>query len=99
MHRAAALLAHAKESIRKARPELKRVTIAGDFRRGCELVGDLAIVVQPAKSDQTWMPSAEGLQVRVSDRIRRRCSRQEPGTVEKDFLVNRVFVVALLGCP
>ncbi|MCK1758066.1 DNA polymerase/3'-5' exonuclease PolX [Bradyrhizobium sp. 137] len=68
LHRAAALLAHAKESIRKARPEFKRVTIAGDFRRGCELVGDLAIVAEAAKSDKTWMPSAEGLQVRVSDR-------------------------------
>ncbi|WP_245509651.1 DNA polymerase/3'-5' exonuclease PolX [Bradyrhizobium vignae] len=68
LHRAAALLAHAKESIRKARPELKRVTIAGDFRRGCELVGDLAIVAGAAKSDRTAMPSAEGLQVRVSDR-------------------------------
>jgi len=44
LHRAAALLAHASESIGKARPELKRVTIAGDFRRGCELVGDLTIV-------------------------------------------------------
>jgi len=34
LHRAAALLAHAKDSLRKARPELKRVTVAGDFRRG-----------------------------------------------------------------
>jgi DNA polymerase (family 10) len=33
LHRAAALLAHAKDSIRKSRPELKRVTIAGDFVR------------------------------------------------------------------
>lgn len=68
LHRAAALLAHAQDSIRKSRPELKRVTIAGDFRRGCELVGDLAIVAEAANSDKTWMPPAEGLQVRVSDR-------------------------------
>jgi DNA polymerase (family 10) len=68
LHRAAALLAHAKESIRKARPELKRVTIAGDFRRGCELVADLAIVAEAAKPDKMSTPSAEGLQVRVSDR-------------------------------
>ncbi|MDA9438732.1 DNA polymerase [Bradyrhizobium sp. CCBAU 51745] len=68
LHRAAALLAHAKDSIRKARPDLKRVTIAGDFRRGCELVSDLAIVAEAAKSDKKPMPSAEGLQVRVSDR-------------------------------
>ncbi|KRQ01801.1 DNA polymerase [Bradyrhizobium yuanmingense] len=68
LHRAAALLAHAKESIRKARPELKRVTIAGDFRRGCELVGDLTIVAEAAKAEKTSTQSAEGLQVRVSDR-------------------------------
>jgi len=68
LHRAAALLAHAKDSIRKSRPELKRVTIAGDFRRGCELVGDLAIVAEAAKPDKTSTPSADGLQIRVSDR-------------------------------
>lgn len=68
LHRAAALLAHAKDSIRKARPELRRVTIAGDFRRGCELVGDLAIVAEAAKVEKTSMQSAEGLQIRVSDR-------------------------------
>jgi len=43
LHRAAALLAHAKDSLRKARPELKRITVAGDFRRGCELVGELMV--------------------------------------------------------
>ncbi|MEY9127616.1 helix-hairpin-helix domain-containing protein [Bradyrhizobium yuanmingense] len=68
LHRAAALLAQAKDSIRKSRPELKRVTIAGDFRRGCELVGDLAIVAEAAKPDNTSTPSADGLQIRVSDR-------------------------------
>lgn len=68
LHRAAALLAHAKDSIRKSRPELKHVTIAGDFRRGCELVGDLAIVAEAAKPDKTSTPSADGLQIRVSDR-------------------------------
>lgn len=68
LHRAAALLAHAKDTIRKSRPELKRVTIAGDFRRGRELVGDLAIVAEAAKPDKSPMPSADGLQIRVSDR-------------------------------
>ncbi|SFJ60505.1 DNA polymerase/3'-5' exonuclease PolX [Bradyrhizobium sp. Gha] len=68
LHRAAALLAHAKDSIRKSRPELKRVTIAGDFRRGCELVGDLAIVAEAAKTDKSPEPLANGLQISVSDR-------------------------------
>src|SRR3569623_1453324 len=68
LHRAAALLAHAKDSIRKSRPELKRVPIAGDFRRGCEQVGEHTVLAGAPKPDKTSMPSAEGLQVRVSDR-------------------------------
>src|SRR4051794_13939787 len=69
LHRAAALLAHAKDSLRKARPELKRVTIAGDFRRGCELVGNLAIVAESAKIKEAANASAaDGLQIRLSDR-------------------------------
>ena len=69
LHRAAALLAHAKDSLRKARPELKRVTVAGDFRRGCELVGDLTIVAEAPKIAKTSKASAvDGLQIRLSDR-------------------------------
>ncbi|MET4717322.1 DNA polymerase (family 10) [Bradyrhizobium japonicum] len=69
LHRAAALLAHAKDSLLKAQPELKRVTIAGDFRRGCELVGDLTIVAEMPKIAKTSKaPAADGLQIRVSDR-------------------------------
>ena len=69
LHRAAALLAHAKDSIRKSRPELKRVTIAGDFRRGCELVGDLAIVAEAPETAKAPNTSPDdGLQIRLSDR-------------------------------
>ncbi|QOZ71094.1 DNA polymerase/3'-5' exonuclease PolX [Bradyrhizobium arachidis] len=69
LHRAAALLAHAKDSLRKARPDLKRVTIAGDFRRGCELVGNLTIVAEAANAGRTPKTSAaNGLQIRVSNR-------------------------------
>ena len=68
VHRAAALLAHAKDSLRKARPELKRVTVAGDFRRGCELVGDLTIVAEAPKTLKAPERSpADGLQIRLSD--------------------------------
>src|SRR5689334_10523435 len=68
LHRAAALLAHAKASLRKTRSDLKRVTIAGDFRRGCELVRDLTIVAEVPQADYTSKASADGLQVRLSDR-------------------------------
>ena len=36
--------AGAKATLERTRPELKNVTIAGDFRRGCELVANLALV-------------------------------------------------------
>jgi DNA polymerase (family 10) len=69
LHRAAALFAHAKDSLRKARPELKRVTVAGDFRRGCELVGELTIVAEAPKVAKTSKASvADGLQIRLTDR-------------------------------
>ncbi|MBV9561980.1 MAG: DNA polymerase/3'-5' exonuclease PolX [Bradyrhizobium sp.] len=68
LHRAAALFGHAKDSIRKFNPELKRVTIAGDFRRGCELVGDLAIVAETPKAAKRPAALADGLQIRLSDR-------------------------------
>src|SRR3954466_15084493 len=65
LHRAAALLEHAKDSLRKARPELKRVTIAGAFRRGFEPGGALAIVAEPAKIEKAGnASSADGLQIR-----------------------------------
>jgi hypothetical protein len=40
MHRAAALLEHAKQILEKAQPEFRHLTIAGGFRRGCELVAE-----------------------------------------------------------
>src|SRR5215211_6815007 len=46
LHRAAALIEHAQASLAKLRPDLKHVTVAGDFRRGCELVADLALVAE-----------------------------------------------------
>ncbi|TIX18661.1 MAG: PHP domain-containing protein, partial [Mesorhizobium sp.] len=44
LHKAAALLEHAILSVKQEHPEFSRVEIAGDFRRGCELVADLALV-------------------------------------------------------
>jgi DNA polymerase (family 10) len=68
LHRAAALLEHAKDSLRSARPDLKRLTVADDFRRGCELVGDLAIVAETPKGGGAPPASAEGLQIHLADR-------------------------------
>jgi DNA polymerase (family X) len=69
LHRAAALLEHATASLRSARPELKRLTIAGDFRRGCELVGDLALVAEaPPSESLPAVLDSSGLKVHLADR-------------------------------
>jgi DNA polymerase (family X) len=46
LHKAAALLEHAASVVKGEHPEYSRIEIAGDFRRGCELVCDLALVAQ-----------------------------------------------------
>jgi DNA polymerase (family 10) len=66
LHRAAALLDHATASLRAARPELKHLTVAGDFRRGCELVRDLAIVAEDAWPGDHDTRSG-GLRVHIAD--------------------------------
>jgi DNA polymerase (family X) len=68
LHRAAALLEHAKAALQKARPELKHLTAAGDFRRGCELVADLALVAETAKPEDAPALGSGGLEVHLADR-------------------------------
>jgi DNA polymerase (family X) len=51
MHRAAELIASAEKNLLRAMPDIKRIVSAGDFRRGCELVGDLSLVAEEAKVD------------------------------------------------
>lgn len=69
MHRAAALLEHARKTLEKARPKLRRVTIAGDFRRGCELVADLALVAEAPHTDgEPTVLNSSGLKVYLADR-------------------------------
>ena len=57
LHKAAALLEHAIAAIRQQHPEYSRVEIAGDFRRGCELVSDFAVVAE-TKSPSAKEPPA-----------------------------------------
>ena len=44
IHHATALLESAKRNLGHTHPELRGITIAGDLRRQCELVGDLSLV-------------------------------------------------------
>ncbi|WFU75481.1 DNA polymerase/3'-5' exonuclease PolX [Bradyrhizobium sp. CB2312] len=68
LHRAAALLEHGKVSLQNARPDLKHVTFAGDFRRGCELVADLALVAEAQSAEDGQTADAGGLRVHLTDR-------------------------------
>jgi DNA polymerase (family 10) len=69
MHRAAALLQHAKAAVERTQPELRNVTVAGDLRRGCELVADLALVAEaPRPEKKPAAPDSSGLKIYVSDR-------------------------------
>lgn len=52
LHKAAALLEHAAATVKKEHPEYSRIEIAGDFRRGCELVSDLALVAEGKTSTE-----------------------------------------------
>jgi DNA polymerase (family X) len=60
LHRAAALLEHATASLRSGQPELKRLTVAGDFRRGCELVGDFSVVAEGPHPARRQSRTGEG---------------------------------------
>lgn len=44
IHQATALLESAKRNLGHTHPELRSITVAGDLRRQCELVGDLSLV-------------------------------------------------------
>jgi DNA polymerase (family 10) len=71
IHRAAALLDNAAKTLRTARPDLKRIMPAGEFRRGCELVGDLVLVAEAAsrESGPKVLKSGE-LTVQLTDKQR-----------------------------
>ncbi len=63
------VLEHGKVSLQNARPDLKQVTFAGDFRRGCELVADLALVAEAqSPEDGQAALDAGGLKVHLTDR-------------------------------
>jgi DNA polymerase (family X) len=67
LHKAAALLEHAAGVLKREHPDYTRVEIAGDFRRGCELVTDLAIVAE-TKDPSEDHGSSGGLKLVVTDK-------------------------------
>jgi DNA polymerase (family 10) len=67
--RAADLLADAEKALRQTMPELGDIMIAGDLRRGCELVADLALVAVAKGKPRTL--EAAGIAIRVTNASRR----------------------------
>jgi DNA polymerase (family 10) len=67
LHRAAMLLDNAEKQLRRAHPRLKRVTPAGDFRRGCELVSDLALVAETEHASPQTISFGGQLCVHLTD--------------------------------
>jgi DNA polymerase (family X) len=51
--------------LRGAHPELKRITPAGDFRRACELVGELSLVAEAPQVDNGVQRLVSGSQLKV----------------------------------
>src|SRR5205085_2977985 len=72
IHRAAMLLESAQEQLRRSQLGIKNLIPAGDFRRGCELVSDLAIVVETARleGEPRKLLSNSQLNVYVTDKRR-----------------------------
>jgi len=53
IHHAGQLLEAAEFNLRRSHSELKRIALAGDYRSGCELASELAIVAQTPESGTT----------------------------------------------
>jgi DNA polymerase (family 10) len=67
LHRAAALLRSAEQRLRQAQPDLKRITPAGEYRRGCELVSNLSLVVEAHVPEAGTMRSGSQLHIHLTD--------------------------------
>jgi DNA polymerase (family 10) len=72
MHRAAKLLESAQEQLRRSKLDIKQLISAGDFRRGCELVSNLAIVAETTRleGEPRKLLSNSQLSVYVTDKRR-----------------------------
>src|SRR5215204_2900425 len=60
IHHAGQLLEAAEYNLRRSHPELTRISVAGDYRRGCELVSRLALVAQTPEPEQTRVIDLNG---------------------------------------
>jgi DNA polymerase (family X) len=88
IHRAAELLAAAARTLAQSDQGLTEITPAGDFRRGCELVSDLALVAEMSgKGDPHSFKTGE-LSVHITDKdllVSRCCSSRGLKRISRSF--------------
>jgi DNA polymerase (family 10) len=71
IHRAAAAIAYAVKEVERLHPDWQQITPAGEFRRGCELVGALSlVVVDPKLRGKDKIEQGDQLTVRLTSRER-----------------------------
>jgi DNA polymerase (family X) len=67
IHRAAALLNAAQETLINSGMEVNSITPAGDFRRGCELIVDLALVAEISDKEEPHKLKSGDLTIHFTD--------------------------------
>ena len=72
LNRAAGAFAYAQAELERTHPGLTRVTPAGDFRRGCELIGALVLIaVDPyMKGPNDIITAVDNLTIHVTSKQR-----------------------------
>jgi len=88
---AAALLEHAIATVKQQHPEYSWKEIAGDFRRGSELVKDLALVAETRKPSESEAPGEADSTVAAT-----LLGFESPR--EELFFVGRIWNVRLAWC-
>jgi len=69
IHRAAAAMAYAVKEVERLHPDWQHITPAGEFRRGCELVGALALVaVDPKLRGKDTTEPGDQLMIHITSR-------------------------------
>ena len=68
IHKAAKLLESAKADLATAHPGWKDITIAGEYRRQCELIGDLSLVAAAGGEPARTIRREDGITVRLCPR-------------------------------
>jgi DNA polymerase (family 10) len=81
IHRAAELLSSVEASLKSSKLGLKAIRIAGDLRRGSELVSDLALVAEKTVSETAQLQFGE-LTVHLADRTKRFFNFKSEGCVK-----------------